>query len=193
MVDLLEAKNITWKSYQENYPTDPSLYNEFGCFLGGTSSDKMYYRKHNPFMSMTSITRSTPRCKNIVNSEQLFQDISSKNVPQFMYYTPNIDNDAHNKPIAFANDYLSNFLPKLLNDEYFMKNTLVVITFDEDEYIELNHIYTVLIGSMVPKGSTDFTKNYTHYSLLRTVEENWQLGTLGRNDDNAIPYQCLVK
>lgn len=36
IVDLLEAKGLTWKSYQENWPGN--------CFTGTVSSDNLYYR-----------------------------------------------------------------------------------------------------------------------------------------------------
>jgi hypothetical protein len=39
-----------------------------------------------------------------------------------------------------------------------------------------------------PPGSTD-NNPYTHYSLLRTVEENFGLGNLGRGDANATVYK----
>ncbi len=41
---------------------------------------------------------------------------------------------------------------------------------------------------MIEPGTTDDTK-YTHYSLLRLVEENWKLGTLKRNDLKAEPIR----
>ena len=36
VVDLLEAKSLTWKAYQENWPGN--------CFTGMVSSDNLYYR-----------------------------------------------------------------------------------------------------------------------------------------------------
>lgn len=45
IVDLLEAKGISWKVYQENLPGTCSL----------VSVQRPYYRKHNPFISFTSI------------------------------------------------------------------------------------------------------------------------------------------
>jgi Phosphoesterase family len=36
VVDLLEAKGLTWKSYQENWPGN--------CFLGSVSQDGLYFR-----------------------------------------------------------------------------------------------------------------------------------------------------
>ncbi len=196
VVDLLEAKQISWKSYQENYPLRNETskgWNANGCFEGTISSDKMYWRKHNPFLSMKNVLESGNRCKNIVNSQQLWNDIQNQQLPQYMYYTPNINNDAHNTDLKFANNYLQHFLEPLLQNSYFMRNTLIVITFDEDDYSENNHIYTALISDVMKPtsvGQKD-TNPYNHYSLLKTVEENWQLGSLHRNDEQAIPFQCI--
>ena len=51
-----------------------------------------------------------------------------------------------------------------------------------------NHIYTALLR--VPVG-TIVAERYDHCSLLRTVEENFDLGTLGRNDATARPFSFL--
>jgi hypothetical protein len=32
---------------------------------------------------------------------------------------------------------------------------------------------------------------YNHYSLLRSIEDNWSLGSLRRNDATARPYWFL--
>jgi phospholipase C len=180
IVDLLERKHISWKSYQEDYPGN--------CFTG-THYNRKYYRKHNPFLSFNNIRTNGTRCAKIVKSEQLAADIASQSLPQYMYYTPNIDNDGHDTGLAYANKYLSTFMPPLLESN-FLNRTLIVITFDEDDYTEKNHIYTALVGSMIPSGKTDDNK-YTHYDLLRTVEDNWSLGTLGRNDEKATAYKIL--
>ncbi|MDJ0628961.1 MAG: alkaline phosphatase family protein [Rhodobacter sp.] len=71
--------------------------------------------------------------------------------------------------------------------------TLIVVTFDEADYDAAgydtaydgpNQIYTVLLGDMIEPGSTcDLPLN--HYGLMRTVERNFDLGTLGKNDATA--------
>jgi len=62
-----------------------------------------------------------------------------------------------------------------------------VLSFDENEsYTENNCVLTLLLGGAVPesaRGTTDPTY-YTHYSLLSTVQANWALGSLGREDTN---------
>jgi hypothetical protein len=47
-----------------------------------------------------------------------------------------------------------------------------------------------LLGSMVKAGSTE-SERYTHYSVLRTVEENFDLGTLGSSDVTASWFEFL--
>lgn len=184
LADLMEAKGYTWKSYQEDLPREKE------CF-DGVSYNNLYYRKHNPFIMFEQIRSDKKRCANIVHSDQLEIDHQNDELPNLMYYTPNINNDGHDTGLEYADKYLRNFLPHYLNSARFMKRTLVVVTFDEDDYSGDNRIYTLLTGSMVKGGVTDNTV-YNHYSLTRTIEENWGLGNMGRNDANATPFQCFV-
>eukprot|EP01123_Difflugia_compressa_P015163 TRINITY_DN8385_c0_g1_i1.p1 TRINITY_DN8385_c0_g1~~TRINITY_DN8385_c0_g1_i1.p1 ORF type:complete len:272 (+),score=45.41 TRINITY_DN8385_c0_g1_i1:96-911(+) len=176
LVDLFDAQGITWKGYDENLPGE--------CY-SGTSSGK-YYRKHNPFISFDNIRKNATRCARIVDSKVLDTDLAQGTLPQYSYFTPNIDDDAHDTSIAFAGVWLNGFLtPRLAK---FPTGTLFVVTWDEDDYTEGNQIDTFIWGSMIRPGG--FDKNpYNHYSLLRTVEDNWNLGNLGRNDASATPFQ----
>ncbi len=68
-----------------------------------------------------------------------------------------------------------------------MKDMLLVVTFDEDDKsTSNNHIYTAVYGDSVQPGSVS-QNAYTHYSLLRTIEDTLGLGTLGQNDASAAP------
>ncbi|KAF8955930.1 hypothetical protein BGZ46_002509 [Entomortierella lignicola] len=176
IVDLLEANSLTWKTYQENMPSV--------CYTG-TSSSSLYYRKHNPFISYSTISQNSARCKNIVPSTQLATDLSNNALPNYSFYTPNIKNDGHDTTVAYAGQWLTGFLNPLLKNTNFIKRTLVVVTFDESEtYSEpTNHVLGLLFGDVVSsKVNTVDSMFYTHYSLISTVENNWGLGNLGRND-----------
>jgi len=179
IVDKLESSRVSWKSYQENYPGN--------CFLG---SNGLYMRKHNPFISFTSVHRNSTRCAKIVNSDQLDRDLASGNLPQYMYYTPNMDNDGHDTGVDFAGRYLTQWWSKRL--KLFPTGTLIVVTWDEDWFADNNRVYTVLIGDMMPSGAQDAAR-YSHYSLLRTVEDNWNLGTLGRGDATSVPFDLIER
>lgn len=94
----------------------------------------------------------------------------------------------------FASDWLEFWLPPLLANPAFNDNrTLIILTFDENETYDINNrIFTLLLGGAVPenlKNTTDSTF-YTHYSALSTVQANWGLKTLGRQDSNKCAL-CL--
>ncbi|KAJ3115560.1 hypothetical protein HDU96_000441 [Phlyctochytrium bullatum] len=178
LVDLLEAKGISWKTYQENYPGN--------CGKSSSYDGGLYRRKHNPFISYTSISGNPARCAKIVNANQLDVDAAAGKLPSFMFYTPNMDNDGHDTGLSFASNWVKGFLKnKLGNPAY--SNTLFVVTFDESDTISPNKIYGLLLGAgIVGKGLKD-SATYTHYSWLRMVEDNYSLGTLGRKDSTAKP------
>ncbi|ORY06578.1 hypothetical protein K493DRAFT_203225 [Basidiobolus meristosporus CBS 931.73] len=184
LVDLLEAKNISWKSYQEDYPGH--------CFAGNTD---LYFEKHNPFIAMENVRNQTERCAKIVNASQLDKDIRVGTLPNLIYFTPNILNDAHDTDISFAANWLRKFIEPKISNVNFMQGMLVVITFDERGSFDSmndpdNKVFTILLGSGIKQG-LDSTR-YDHYSLLRTVEDNWSLGTLLRNDTKAYPFKRLI-
>ena len=63
----------------------------------------------------------------------------------------------------------------------------MLITFDENEsYSEANKVWALLLGGVIDKSHLNTSDNtyYTHYSELSTVENNWDLCNLGRNDTN---------
>lgn len=174
IVNLFLDSDVSWKSYQEDYPGN--------CFSGDRG---LYKRKHNPFISFNSIRNNMTLCRNIVNSNYFASDLLNGVIPNYSFYTPNMNNDGHDTSIEYAGKWLDSFLtpnlPSLLQNR-----TLTVITWDEDDFTVINKIYTVLIGSMITPGSTDNTF-YNHYSLLRMIEDNWGTGNLGRNDASATP------
>lgn len=178
LVDTLNAKGVTWKTYQENY--NPKS----GGDCNMESSNGKYYRKHNPFMSFKAITSNKTACQSIVPEGQLEKDISSGNLAQFMYYTPNIDNDSHNKPLDFSASYMEGWLSKYKKG-LLDANTLILATWDEDEHKEGNHVVAVLWGNGIAAGSKDKGTAYTHYSIAKTCQDWWGVKSLGRGDVKA--------
>lgn len=77
--------------------------------------------------------------------------------------------------------------------------TLIVITFDEADFNAVgydtsyegpNQIYTVLLGDMIEPGTVIDTP-YNHYSLMKTIEQNFELGTLQKNDEQANWFKFM--
>jgi acid phosphatase len=57
-------------------------------------------------------------------------------------------------------------------------NSLLVVTFDEDNGSSANHIATVLVGPMVRPGTSD--QRVDHYAVLHTLEDMYRLPPLGK-------------
>ncbi|KAH8989929.1 phosphoesterase family-domain-containing protein [Lactarius hatsudake] len=191
IVDLLEAKNISWASYQENLPSDGfEGFNFTSLNYLNTSAPPytFYVRKHNPTIFYDSVTSVPSRLARHRNFNDFAADVSASAIPQWLFVTPNMVNDGHDTTPDFTGQWIDYWLAPLLNDTNFNDNrTLILLTFDETEtYTVNNHIFAVLLGGAVPesaRGTVDSTY-YTHYSSLSTVEANWGLGSLGRGDTN---------
>jgi len=63
-------------------------------------------------------------------------------------------------------------------------NSLFILTFDEDDLKEDNHIVTLFSGEMVKAGK--YSVKIDHYSLLRTIEDMYSLPNIA-NSATAIP------
>jgi hypothetical protein len=175
LVDLLEAKNISWKVYAEGYPGN--------CYTG-TQLDN-YVRKHNPFISYTNIQESPERCSKIVNSSQLSRDVKNAALPEYIFYVPDLQNDGHDTNVQFADNWYEKTFSKYFNDPTFMENTIVISTFDESGVGLKNQIYTSIFGPGVKAQTVDIKLD--HYSILKLIEDNWNLGNLGKEDVDATP------
>lgn len=171
--DLLEEKGLTWKNYAEAYPGH--------CYKGMTEGT--YWRKHTPMISYTSIQRDPKKCAGIVNAAEFERDLRAHKLPNYSFFTPDINNDGHDTGVTYAAKWFEHRFAKLLENPSLMKDTLVIATFDENAGEPDMRVYTALRGPMVKKGSYGATLN--HYSLLRMIEDNFRLGTLGKKDASA--------
>ncbi|KAI0596076.1 phosphoesterase family-domain-containing protein [Biscogniauxia sp. FL1348] len=191
VVDLLDTRLISWRGYFEGLP-GPGYMAE-----GSTASDGTwdYVRKHNPFVSFDSINKDGVRLANLLSFRDFERDLAAGTVPQFVMMSPNMLNDGHNTTLDYATKWAHNFVMRLLADGAFTERTLIQLTYDETEsYSEPNRIVSLLLGSAVPdhlRGSIDDTF-YTHYSILSTVENNWNLPHLGRYDVGANVFKLLA-
>ncbi|KAF2110064.1 phosphoesterase family-domain-containing protein [Lophiotrema nucula] len=192
VVDLLDAKGISWGEYQEDMP-----YTGFEGFeyINQKTGANDYVRKHNPAVLYDSVADKSDRLANIKNLTLFQEDLKADALPQWMFITPNMTSDGHDTSVTVAGTWTRTFLEPLLNNKNFMKNTLVLVTFDENHTYGLqNRIVGILLGDVIPKdlvGTTDDTY-YNHYSEIATVQANWGLDTLGRWDVGANVYKLVA-
>jgi len=187
IADRLEGKGLTWKSYAEDYPG--------GCYLGsGAGSGKitptaapteLYARKHVPLLAFAAIERNPRRCARVVNASQFMRDARAGKLPNYSFYTPNMFNDGHDTSLEASSKWLQGFIRALDGTIAMRQRTLVVITWDEGGNRD-NRVLTLLLGNVVNPGR--YSTPLTHYSLLRTIEDNFGLSTVGAGDRHASSY-----
>jgi phospholipase C len=178
--DLLDARGLSWKVYADGYPG--------GCRLDARIGP--YARKHVPFISFRNVQADPARCAKIVDSPRLYDDLAAGALPDYSLFVPDMNHDGHDTGVEFADRWLQSAFGPLLGDPRFMKGMLFVVTFDESRRSGGNRIYTALYGDSVIAGSVS-DHPWNHYSLLRTIEEAFGLGTLGLNDQSADPIRGI--
>jgi phospholipase C len=187
IADRLEEKGLTWKSYAEDYPG--------GCYLGSSAGSgrltptaaptELYVRKHVPLLAFASIESNPARCARVVGASQFMRDARSGKLPNYSFYTPNMFNDGHDTSLEVSSKWLHGFVRALDGTIAMHQRTLLVVTWDEGGGRE-NKVLTVLLGPVVNPGK--YPTPLTHYSLLRTIEHNFGLSTVGAGDKRASPF-----
>jgi acid phosphatase len=169
--DLLEDKKLSWKTYAEGYPGN--------CFLGIDAGK--YVRRHVPFLSFKNIQENKERCARIVSGEQFKVDIERGDLPTFSLYIPDNNHNGHDTGVAYASKWADGFFRPLIVNPELTKDTLFVFTFDESRYFGFRKIYTVFVGAGAIPGKVVATRS-KHYDILRTIEDEFDLGSLGKHD-----------
>ncbi|MDW6024221.1 alkaline phosphatase family protein [Mesorhizobium sp. BAC0120] len=89
-------------------------------------------------------------------------------LPAVSFVIPNLANDMHDGTIARADAWLKAHLGGYANWSR-SHNSLLIVTFDEDDDLIGNHIFTALYGAGIKPGR--YAERIDHYTLLRTIED----------------------
>src|SRR2546428_2721267 len=176
IIDRILGAGFTFKAYMEDMPS-----NCYGSDSGG------YAVRHDPFVYYDDIVSNSTRCNQVVPSgtagSALLADLASTSTASnYMWLTPNECNDMHDCDIPTGDNYLSVLVPLILGSNVFLtQRAALLITFDEGYG---QPIYTVWAGPVVKTAYTSSTA-YSHFSVLSTIESNWNLPPLTSNDQNA--------
>ena len=150
----------SFKSYSESMPSDGYT----GCTSG------TYARKHNaaPFFSNVPATSN-------VRYSTFPTSANYASLPTVSYIDPNLCNDMHDCSVGTGDTWLKNNL-----DAYAQwaktHNSLLIVTFDEDNGGSSNHIFTAFVGAHTQVGS--FSNQINHYNVLSTIESAYGLSHL---------------
>jgi phospholipase C len=140
----------TFKGYSESMPSTGYT----GCSYGS------YARKHNPWVNFSNV----PSASNL-----RFADFPTDytTLPKVSFVVPNLCNDMHDCSVSTGDTWLKNKLGAYATWAK-THNSLLVVTFDEDDSSASNRIPTLFYGAHVATGS--YSEHITHYTVLRTLE-----------------------
>ena len=164
------------RSLEESMPS-----NCYGSDFGGT-----YAPRHNPMAYYTNLGTD---CQNYDVPLGSTPDVSAK----FTFITPNLCNDMHDCSVSTGDNWLSTFIPTITSTaDYQAGKTAIFVTWDEDDSTEGNHIPTIIVD---PKGAHDTSAcqgtRYTHYSMLKFVEQNFGLAQIANAASASSMAGCF--
>jgi hypothetical protein len=233
LADQFDAGGVSWKAYMEDLPSPGDTIT--------STPDGLYVRKHDPFLMYPDIYTNAARADNVVPLSQLTTDLSSNEVPQFVWISPNDCNNMHGgasgcpfpgSPTDAAqatlyqdgNTFLQTWITAIMNSKAWTGHSAIFVTWDESSFADeapfgpndtsgccdsprlpatppnpasggggdLNggvvygggHVPMIVIQRNGVRAATDNTPT-NHYSLLQTIEQNWNLPYLGNASDTV--------
>ena len=97
-------------------------------------------------------------------------------LPTLAFVVPNLCHDMHDCPKTRADAWLrKEFTPYI--GWAAKHNSLFILTFDEDNKTDGNHIATIVAGARVKPGQ--YSPRFDHYYLLRTLQAMYALKPTG--------------
>jgi hypothetical protein len=167
--ELLGA-GYTFKGYSEGLPKTGST----------TCTSGNYARKHSPWINFSNVPTadSLPFSSFPTNYASL---------PTVSFVIPNLNDDMHNGTIAEANSWLQTNMSAYATWAK-ANNSLLIVTWDEDDYTENNQVPTIIVGQSVVPG--DYSQTINHYNLLATIEQIYGLAEVG-SSSGATPITSI--
>lgn len=149
----------TFGSYAEDLPSVGSKV----CLSGE------YARKHAPWTNFSNVPDNTQQPYTAFPTDY-------STLPDVSWVIPNLCDDMHDCSIATGDTWLKANLGAYAKWAK-KNNSLLIVTFDEDDSLGDNQIATIFYGAKVVTGSYD--EHITHYTVLRTIEAMYGLKALG--------------
>jgi hypothetical protein len=157
---LLGAK-LSFAGYSESMPS-PGYQ---GCNAGE------YARRHNPWLDFPSLPASTN-----LTFQQWPANGDYASLPTLSFVVPNVQDDMHDGTVQQGDAWLRTNLSGYATWAA-THDSLLIVTWDEDDDNAANHIATFVVGAGVRPGS--YSETVDHYRMLRTLEALYGLPGIG--------------
>ncbi|MGZ4290879.1 MAG: alkaline phosphatase family protein [Gaiellaceae bacterium] len=172
LADTIRRAGLTWRAYVEGYKGP-----------GARPAHAIPFFARIPFLRFDGVTDSTRQLRDIQPLSSFTKAVRAGRLPSFSLVVPNLCHDMHYCSIATGDRWLRGFVGPLLRSPA-MQRSVLFVTFDEGE--SRDHlggggpVSTIVAGPLV-RPHVQPGRPYTHYSLLRTIEDAWGLPRLGQS------------
>ena len=169
----LTRAGVTWRAYMDGLTGA-------GCLDSPTPYDP----GHNPFAFYGG------KCPgNVVPISELSADLAG-NTPRFSWITPDRCHDTHDCEVSVGDEWLGQQVAQITGSKAWNSSSVLFITWDEDDNTGGdNQVLTLVVAPQMNHRSS--SREYTHYSLLATVEDLLGVKRLGESA-NASPMTDLL-
>lgn len=161
----LLASGKTFVGYSEGLPSAGSTV----CTSG------KYARKHSPWVNFSNVpgADSVPFTSFPTNYA---------NLPTLSFVIPNLNDDMHDGTVSAGDTWLKNNLNAYATWAK-ANNSLLIVTWDEDDSAHGNQIATIFYGAGVTTGK--YSEKVNHYNVLATLEKMYGLAPVGSSNGAA--------
>lgn len=195
IIDLIEGGGLTWTAWAED-ASGSGCPNVDGSFSNGGFHPPRQ-GDHFPFIDFSNMNTAS-RCSHFLttasSTDSTFISSLSTSAPNFIWLTPNDNDNGHDTGVSGGDTYLSNLVPRILSSLLFSspgsKATLLIL-YDEG-YTQCANtggtgecVYASFSGPAAKKGVQISPTGASHYSYLSTIEAAWGLSSLNSNDAGA--------
>jgi hypothetical protein len=178
LASSLLDRGFSFATFSESLPATGDL----GCAAGA------YQRKHNPAANWQGTRLPAAVNRRFADFANLPRgDFSG--LPTVSFVIPNQDNDMHDGSFEAADEWLKTRIAPYV-DWAMTHNSLLILTWDEDDFSGDNRIVTILAGQMVKPGTS--AQRIDHYSVLRMLLDFYDLPALSASRD-AEPIRGIWK
>ena len=186
--DRLSDQNVSWAWYSGGWNT---------AVLG--HADPLFQFHHQPFAYYANFADGTPgRADHLKDEQDFYTDVVGGKLPAVTFIKPLGPDNEHPgyATLLTGQQHVADLVSTIQNSKYW-SDTAIIITYDEhggrwdhvappviDKWGPGLRVPTIIISPFAKKGFVDHTQ-YDTTSILKLIEERWNLQPLGMRDAAA--------
>jgi hypothetical protein len=199
LISEFDHAHVSWKAYLQSlpHPGFQGICYPANC-NGSPDKDPLYVSKHDGIQNFTTSLNAADWSRQ-VPIDQLSQDLRKGNVPSFSWVIPDECRDQHGDPpycldsgntgggdpqdqhlLTVGDQYLGQLVAQITHARFWAKgNNAIDIVYDEgDNNVGGGgRVANIVVTSHGPRHLKD-AAHYSHYSLLRTIQQNFGVACL---------------